>query len=115
VVERRRHHAGDVDLRDPVSADPGLGDVPLDQLHDVGDRAAVRGVDHLPGLVVGQGPEHGDRLGRGEGAVEAGHRTPRVAVAVLVRGLAEARPGGRVLTAGEEPLHLHRRHDRAGP
>jgi len=113
VVERRRDHAGDVDLRDPVGADPGLGDIPLDQRHDVNDRAPVRGVDDLPGRVVRQGPEHANGLRGGERAVEPRDRAPRVAVAVDMRELPEPAPGCRVLPSGEYPLHLHRCHHRA--
>ena len=115
VVERGGDHAADVDLGAAVGADPGLRDVPLDDRDDLGDRVAVAGIQPLAGVVVGQRPQHADRLGRGEGAVEPGDRAaPVLVLGVDVRGLAEPLPGGRVLPVGEQPLHLRRGDERPG-
>ncbi len=115
VVERRGDHPPGLHLRHAVRADPGPGHVPLHDREDVGDGLPVRGVDRVAGRIVGQRPQHADRLRDREGAVEPGHRAAPVGTGgVDVRGAAQGGAGHRVGAVGEQSRHLRRRHLRPG-
>ena len=63
-----------VDLADAAGAEPGVAGVALQELEGGGDRGVVGGLDPLGDLGVGDRPQRGHRLHRGEGQVESGDR-----------------------------------------
>ncbi len=74
----------------------------------------MRVIDDDAGRVIGQRPEHGDGLGRGEGEVEADDRvTPSVIQPAI--GLTECVIGQGVDTVAEHGRHRHLGDDVARP
>ena len=83
VIERGRHRAPHVDLRDTVRACPARRDVTLDQIDDFPDCRVMGLSDQCLCAAVCNGPEYGDRFRDGEGVVIPGDGARALAFLLL--------------------------------
>ena len=73
VVERGGDEPSGGDLGDAGMTGPGLDHPVIEPGQRVVDRSAVSGMYGCLGLVIGHGPQHGDRLRHGEREIETGN------------------------------------------